>query len=102
MVDVHHTNANLIVVLKLKTMIARTEVLSNGIGAILIASTDIKCTLINVCNGIKCIIYAYHLVRYMEIFSYQCMFHCCPPVGNHDSKNTSSFQWCWCNSDCIH
>ena len=61
------TNASFVVILYFITRVAGTEVATNGVGTILVASTDVPCTLINVfiymnnetsISGIVCIKHA--------------------------------------------
>ena len=42
------TNTGSVIVLYLVTMVAGTEVATIGVGAILVASTDVLCTLVNI------------------------------------------------------
>ena len=42
------TDASFVVILYFVTRVTRTEVATSGVGTILVASTDVPCTLVNI------------------------------------------------------
>ena len=81
------TNASFVIIEDFITRVAGTEVAVNSVGTILVASTGVLCTFINI---------FIYMNNERSISGIVCIKHA------NTRRNRNSYQWDWYCSSCIH